>query len=170
MLKNAQATQPTSGTTLTYLYLSHFLGALDSLQQTYLGDAIRLEQFGIQINYLTALLPNDEIRQDIIDKMQKKKADLKALKINETNATIGAGMLVVSAVMSYLNSELELSVEDVVGSVVGDIGLEIPHLEEAAEGEPTAEAPGEVTREETVFVAVGGEATATEAEQDAPAV
>jgi len=136
MKKPVQSLQPVSGVSLQFGYLMHFLESLTRLQELYTGDTIKSQAYNLQINYLIAILPNEAERQAILTAMVEKKRSLKAMGLSETESSLASGMCVVSRLMEFLNNTLELSTEDITGSI-GDIAA----MEEKPEEMRVPEAP-----------------------------
>jgi len=103
------------GASLEAIYLTHFLQTLTKLQDTFWKkDA---EVYSLFIEYLRNAVLDEEVCEEINDKMAKMKKDLETKKDPPSEEMIKfyLGFLVVKEVMKYLNNALDLTHEDIIG-------------------------------------------------------
>ena len=106
---------PMVGASLEAIYLTHFLQTLTKLQDTFWKkDA---EVYSLFIEYLRNAVLDEDVCEEINDKMAKMKKDLEAKKDPPSEEMIKfyLGFLVVKEVMKYLNNALDLTHEDIIG-------------------------------------------------------
>jgi len=104
---------PMVGASLEAIYLTHFLQTLTKLQDTFWKkDA---EVYSLFIEYLRNAVLDEDVCEEINDKMARMNADLITKGTSEEMIKFYLGFLVVKEVMKYLNNALDLTHEDIIG-------------------------------------------------------
>ena len=123
--------QQVYGTSVETLFLLHYLQALQKLQDTFLspnaGDRGEdgnprtcnppLHLFNLQLAYILALIPDHDRQNSIKAEMREYKQHLKTLGVKDDVIDYHAGFYIVTEIIKFLNSSLDLTHTDIIGDV-----------------------------------------------------
>lgn len=119
-----QQLQGTSTNSLEGLFLFHFLYSMTKLQEIltspgYTDESERFAAFNLQSQYILHLIPDNDRRTHIADRIDEVEAELIKNKkfAGEYSNKYVARMLVVSEIVQYLTESLDLIHSDILGSI-----------------------------------------------------
>lgn len=127
--QNTQS-QPVVGMSLESLFLLHHLDALQRLENIIimpeLGEDARASMLAMQSAYLLHLLPDRDKQNEILKATQEYENELRDIEktMNDSMLKIHSTFYIVTSIIQYLNSALDLTHEDIIGAV-GDHVMEL---------------------------------------------
>jgi hypothetical protein len=150
--------QSSSVMTMEGVFIAHYMGALQALQNTWLysesDDGIDANKFSIQLEYLIRLIPSQEIQEKI-----RKEQDAAIAEFTENNLDHPlerAGLVCVTHLIEFICNSFDLLHTDIFGpGVNGQYQqlLEVPDMPidiTVAAKEPAPSQPPEPSTAEVV--------------------
>ena len=136
--------QPQIGTSLESLFLFHHLDALTRLENI-ITMPLSLEErsalITLQVHYLLHLIPNDQKQQDILKRSIEAEEHLKTIReMEDQERHISAQFVIVTEVIKYLNSSMDIVHEDILGAAGDNVLAAIEKMEHGPSGQATAPA------------------------------
>jgi hypothetical protein len=123
MAETPQASQPVVGLSLESIFLLHHVDALQRLENiitmSELSEEARSSMLAMQSAYLLHLLPDREKQNEILQATQAYEKQLKAIDKNLSDSLllVHCTFYIVTSIIQYLNSALDLIHEDIIGAV-----------------------------------------------------
>jgi hypothetical protein len=137
--QNVQNLPQSGGMSLEQRFIDLYIQSLLTLQSCWMNSLGRVDgtQFGLQVEFITNLIPNDDIQKRIKSEQVRLTALYK--KQGDLNASIRAGMVAVNEAIRFLVTTFELSHLDITGPATDDMYIVIPEVPSQAH-EPEVEA------------------------------
>lgn len=112
-------TPPVIGTNIETAFLMHYLTALDRLQETFENpDTERPSlKFNLQLGYLLSLIPDRDRQFTIVTEMKQYRQQLEERGTCDEELDYYVGFFIVTEIIKFLNSSLDLTHTDILGSV-----------------------------------------------------
>jgi len=118
-----QASQPVVGMSLESIFLLHHLDALQRLENIItmpdLGMESKSSMLAMQSAYCLHLLPSRDQQKEILLATQAYENELRDIdkNLSDPMISIHCTFYIVTSIIQYLNSALDLTHEDIIGAV-----------------------------------------------------